>query len=100
MRFFFQGYEEFLVQNITKLNPLVYKNNPSFRLLPHTEDNSLSQTPLCEVVSIEYFFPLKSENLSQKRTPGKGEKNQIQMVLGLKPVEEGPVFWIYYLPGQ
>lgn len=38
--------------------------------------------------------------MSQKRTPGKGEKNQIQMILGLKPKEEGQIFWVYFIPGQ
>jgi|688.fasta_scaffold2743985_1 hypothetical protein len=34
-----------------------------------------------------------------KRTPGKGEKLAILMLIGLKPVEEGETFWIFYIPG-
>ena len=60
VRFFCQGYEEFLVQNIEKLNPEVYHKNKDFRLLPHTENGELSATPECEVVSIEYYFPMKT----------------------------------------
>lgn len=52
VRFFFQGYEEFLVQNVNRLNSAAYRDNEAFRLLPHAEENSLVNTPLCEVVSI------------------------------------------------
>jgi hypothetical protein len=100
VRFFFQGYEEFLTQHVTKLNTEAYKKNEQFRLLPHTEDNALSNTPLCEVVSIEHFFPLKAEsNPNAKRTPGKGERAPIQMLVGLKEVSTEQLFWVFYWPG-
>lgn len=90
-----------MVQNITKLNPAIYKKNEAFRLLPHTEDSTLVQTPLCEVISIDYYFPVRFESVSQvKRIPGKGERYQIQMIVGLKPIEDGHIFWVYYTPGQ
>lgn len=40
-----------------------------------------------------------NDSSNMKRTPGKGERSHIQMLLGLKPVEEGETFWVFYIPG-
>lgn len=84
IRFFFQGYEEFLVQNVDRLNNEVVKSNADFRILPHTEDLQLLNLPLCRVKSIEYMFPVKGTFVNNfKRNPGKGEPTPILMLLGL-----------------
>jgi len=89
-----------LSQNIARLNPEVFQKNENFRILPHAEDPTLLGTPLCEVISIDYFFPLKADSaLTVKRTPGKGEKSLVQMVVGLKEVTTESVFWVFYWPG-
>jgi hypothetical protein len=102
LHFFFQGYEEFLVQNVSRLNRQVVSDNPAFRLLPHTEDEKLVGAPLCRVLSVDHYFPTK-EGLDEKskRVLKKEEPSPILMIVGLvnEQAEDSEPFWVFYIPG-
>lgn len=92
VRFFFQGYEDFISHNVRYLNIEAIDSVEDYLLMPHIYPDFfgevLLETPLCKVKDVRYFFPFNPSgdylSTTYKRRTGSGEKKPINMLVNLQ----------------